>query len=201
MRLTQTDSLITKSRHINRGQRVSPGDLVVDEAGGFSFLRGLGTGQLSAALGHIQALQARDLTQADDPEGADSCEREEDSFMVIKSIAKVLQYKIVLKTVRTLFDYGSIGTHESFPFVASFAGLYTIDASIPGSMLKTGFRAVLNIIKVPAVEESDLPSMDFFVHQKKRLSEVVTKSVVLVDESILHPYAQLELLHACSLLV
>ncbi|GJW81084.1 hypothetical protein Tco_0145059 [Tanacetum coccineum] len=31
------------------------------------------TGQLSAALGHIQALQARDPTHADDPEGANSC--------------------------------------------------------------------------------------------------------------------------------
>ncbi|GJR05936.1 retrovirus-related pol polyprotein from transposon TNT 1-94 [Tanacetum coccineum] len=30
-------------------------------------------GQLSAALGQIQALQARDPTHADDPEGADSC--------------------------------------------------------------------------------------------------------------------------------
>ncbi|GKB10888.1 hypothetical protein Tco_0844811 [Tanacetum coccineum] len=34
-----------------------------------SFLQG----QLSAALGQIQALQARDSTHADDPEGADSC--------------------------------------------------------------------------------------------------------------------------------
>ncbi|GKE29892.1 hypothetical protein Tco_1445276 [Tanacetum coccineum] len=34
-----------------------------------SFLQG----QLSAALGQIQALQARDLNHADDPEGADSC--------------------------------------------------------------------------------------------------------------------------------
>ncbi|GKC50750.1 hypothetical protein Tco_1073495 [Tanacetum coccineum] len=50
-------------------------------------------------------------------------EREEDSFMVIKSIAKVLQYKILLKTVRTLFDFRSIDTHESFLFVASFAGV------------------------------------------------------------------------------
>ncbi|GJX39986.1 hypothetical protein Tco_0254976 [Tanacetum coccineum] len=62
-------------------------DCVVDGAGGFSFSRGLGTealtttlvaqvsflqGQLSAALGQIEALQARDLTHADDPEGADN---------------------------------------------------------------------------------------------------------------------------------
>ncbi|GJT70038.1 reverse transcriptase domain-containing protein [Tanacetum coccineum] len=69
----QTDSLITKTRRIDRGQLVSPGDYDVDGAGGFSFLRGLGTGQLLAVLGQIQALQARDPTHADDLEGADSC--------------------------------------------------------------------------------------------------------------------------------
>ncbi|GJZ89299.1 hypothetical protein Tco_0661081 [Tanacetum coccineum] len=50
------------------------------EDGGPSFPRGLGTfrwvsslqGQLSAALGQIQALQARDQTHADDPKGAGS---------------------------------------------------------------------------------------------------------------------------------
>ncbi|GKE56319.1 hypothetical protein Tco_1495504 [Tanacetum coccineum] len=87
--LAEIDSLITESRRIDQGQRVSPGDCVVDGAEGFSFSRGLGTviriefatlvaqisllqGQLSAALGQIQALQARDSTHADDPEGADN---------------------------------------------------------------------------------------------------------------------------------
>ncbi|GJY41508.1 hypothetical protein Tco_0428778 [Tanacetum coccineum] len=45
-------------------------------------------------------------------------EREEDSFMVIESHGKVLQYKIMLKTLRTLFDFGST-PRESFPFIAS----------------------------------------------------------------------------------
>ncbi|GJS10195.1 F-box protein-like protein isoform X1 [Tanacetum coccineum] len=48
-------------------------------------------------------------------------EREEDSFMVIESYEKVLQYKIVLKTVHTLFEMESTSPHESFPFIASFA--------------------------------------------------------------------------------
>nr|GEY18389.1 hypothetical protein [Tanacetum cinerariifolium] len=47
-------------------------------------------------------------------------EREEDSFMVIKSYEKVLQYKIVLETVHTLFDLESTSPRESFPFIASF---------------------------------------------------------------------------------
>ncbi|GJZ64124.1 hypothetical protein Tco_0620545, partial [Tanacetum coccineum] len=68
-------------------------------------------------------------------------EREEDSFMIIESYEKVLQYKIMLKTVHTLFDLESTSPHESFPFVASFA-------------------SVLNV-KVEAVEESDVPSMEF----------------------------------------
>ncbi|GJZ56926.1 retrovirus-related pol polyprotein from transposon TNT 1-94, partial [Tanacetum coccineum] len=68
-------------------------------------------------------------------------EREEDSFMVIKSYEKVLQYKIVLKTVHTLFEMESTSPHESFSFIASFAH-------------------VLNV-KVEAVEESDLASMEF----------------------------------------
>ena len=50
-------------------------------------------------------------------------EREEEAFMVIESHGKVLQYKIVLNTVRTLFDFGSTSPHESFPFIASFAGV------------------------------------------------------------------------------
>ncbi|GKB91214.1 retrovirus-related pol polyprotein from transposon TNT 1-94 [Tanacetum coccineum] len=49
-------------------------------------------------------------------------EREEDSFMVIESDGKVLQYKIVLNTVHTLFDFGST-PRESFPFIASFAAV------------------------------------------------------------------------------
>ncbi|GKC64023.1 hypothetical protein Tco_1096621 [Tanacetum coccineum] len=106
-------------------------------------------------------------------------EREEDSFMVIKSIAKAIQ-DLAEDFARSLIS-------DQLTLMKAFHSLHLL--------------LVLNIIKVPAVEESDLPSMDFFVHQKKRLSEVVTKSVVLVDESILHPYAQLELLHACSLLV
>ncbi|GKE08016.1 hypothetical protein Tco_1411567 [Tanacetum coccineum] len=68
----RADSLITESRCIDRGQRVSPGYCVVDGAGGFSVSRGLSTGQLSAALGQIQALQARDQTHVDDPEGSGS---------------------------------------------------------------------------------------------------------------------------------
>ncbi|GJU26146.1 hypothetical protein Tco_1164767 [Tanacetum coccineum] len=48
-------------------------------------------------------------------------EREEDSFMVIESYEKVLQYKIVLKTVHTLFDLESTSPYESFPFISSFA--------------------------------------------------------------------------------
>ncbi|GJR06818.1 hypothetical protein Tco_0529802 [Tanacetum coccineum] len=78
---------LAKSRRIDQGQRVSPRDCVVDGAGGFSVSRGLGIEsltatlvaqisflqrQLSAALGQIQALQARDQTHADDLEGADS---------------------------------------------------------------------------------------------------------------------------------
>nr|GEX20914.1 reverse transcriptase domain-containing protein [Tanacetum cinerariifolium]GEX27344.1 reverse transcriptase domain-containing protein [Tanacetum cinerariifolium] len=59
-----------ESRCTDWGQRVLPRDCVVDEAGGFSFSRGLGT--LSAALGQIQALQARDPTHANDPEGDDN---------------------------------------------------------------------------------------------------------------------------------
>ncbi|GJZ13863.1 hypothetical protein Tco_0549093 [Tanacetum coccineum] len=47
-------------------------------------------------------------------------EREEDSFMVFKSYEKVLQYKIVLETVHTLFDLESTSPRESFPFIASF---------------------------------------------------------------------------------
>ncbi|GJS10194.1 F-box protein-like protein isoform X1 [Tanacetum coccineum] len=47
-------------------------------------------------------------------------EREEDSFVVIKSYEKVLQYKIVLETVHTLFDLESTSPRESFPFIASF---------------------------------------------------------------------------------
>ncbi|GJV27200.1 hypothetical protein Tco_1383648, partial [Tanacetum coccineum] len=50
-------------------------------------------------------------------------EREEDSFMVIESYGKVLQYKIVLNTVHTLFDFGSTSSRESFPLIASFAGV------------------------------------------------------------------------------
>nr|GEW10983.1 hypothetical protein [Tanacetum cinerariifolium] len=49
-------------------------------------------------------------------------EREEDSFMVIESDGKVLQYKIVLNTVHMLFDFGST-PRESFPFIESFAGV------------------------------------------------------------------------------
>ena len=48
-------------------------------------------------------------------------EREEDSFMVIESNEKVLQYKIVLKTIHTLFELESTSPHESFPLTASFA--------------------------------------------------------------------------------
>ncbi|GJY45500.1 reverse transcriptase domain-containing protein [Tanacetum coccineum] len=76
------DSLITESRCIDRGQRVSPRDCVIDRARGLSVSRGLGTealtvtlvvqvsflqGQLSAALGQIQALQARDPTHNNMP--------------------------------------------------------------------------------------------------------------------------------------
>ena len=50
-----------------------------------------------------------------------SGEREEDSFMVIESNEKVLQYKIVLKTIHTLFELESTSPHESFPLTASFA--------------------------------------------------------------------------------
>ncbi|GJW39037.1 retrovirus-related pol polyprotein from transposon TNT 1-94, partial [Tanacetum coccineum] len=50
-------------------------------------------------------------------------EREEDSFMVIESHGKVLQYKIVLNTVHTLFDFGSTSPRESFPFIESFVGV------------------------------------------------------------------------------
>ncbi|GJY14791.1 hypothetical protein Tco_0385213 [Tanacetum coccineum] len=68
-------------------------------------------------------------------------EREEVSFMVIESCGKLLQYKIVLKTVHTFFDFGSTRPRKSFLFIASFAG-------------------VLNL-KEEAVEESDLASMGF----------------------------------------
>nr|GFA07090.1 hypothetical protein [Tanacetum cinerariifolium] len=50
-------------------------------------------------------------------------EREEDSFMVIESDGKVLQYKIVLNTVHTLIDFGSTSPRESFPFIESFVGV------------------------------------------------------------------------------
>ncbi|GJV93227.1 hypothetical protein Tco_1541040 [Tanacetum coccineum] len=67
-------------------------------------------------------------------------EREEDSFMVIESYGKVLQYKIMLNTVHTLFDFGSTSPRESFPFIASFAGVYAIDASIPLPRLTVGIK-------------------------------------------------------------
>ncbi|GJZ68449.1 hypothetical protein Tco_0631689 [Tanacetum coccineum] len=63
------DSFITESRHIDQGQRVSPGDCVVNGAGGFSFLRGLGTNNMppkrtSAAATRVAAVAARAATAA-----------------------------------------------------------------------------------------------------------------------------------------
>ncbi|GKC47441.1 hypothetical protein Tco_1065163 [Tanacetum coccineum] len=47
---------------------------VLDSDSGRTDFTSIGTvGQLSAAQGQIQALQARDPTHANDPEGADSC--------------------------------------------------------------------------------------------------------------------------------
>ncbi|GJT84432.1 hypothetical protein Tco_1058774 [Tanacetum coccineum] len=71
-RAKEIDSLIKESRRIDRGKSISPRECVADGVGGFSFSRGLGTGQLSVALGQIEALQARDPTHADDPEGVDT---------------------------------------------------------------------------------------------------------------------------------
>ena len=50
-------------------------------------------------------------------------EREEDSFMVIVSYENLLQYKILLKSVHTLFDLESTSPHDSFPtpFTESFS--------------------------------------------------------------------------------
>ncbi|GJR66122.1 putative reverse transcriptase domain-containing protein [Tanacetum coccineum] len=65
------------SRRIDEDREFHQRDCVVDGAGGFSFSKGLGIvsflqEQLSAALGQIEALQARDPTHADDPKGTDS---------------------------------------------------------------------------------------------------------------------------------
>ncbi|GKF44877.1 hypothetical protein Tco_0131429, partial [Tanacetum coccineum] len=62
------------------------------------------------------------------PRGIGSCvwfvvlgEREEDSFMVMELRNKVVQYKIVLKTVRELCE--SKWKSTRFQFIASFAGV------------------------------------------------------------------------------
>nr|GEY76193.1 hypothetical protein [Tanacetum cinerariifolium] len=47
--------------------------------------------------------------------------REEDSFIVTELYNKVVRYNIMLKTVHTLIDLGSVSPSESFPFIASFA--------------------------------------------------------------------------------
>ncbi|GJY87903.1 hypothetical protein Tco_0502531 [Tanacetum coccineum] len=63
----QTDSLIIESRCIDRGQRVSPGECVVDGAGGFNVSRGLGTNNMppkrtSAAAARVAAAAAVPMT-------------------------------------------------------------------------------------------------------------------------------------------
>ncbi|GKC09361.1 hypothetical protein Tco_1000971 [Tanacetum coccineum] len=50
-------------------------------------------------------------------------EREEDSFMVMQLFGKLVQYKIVLKTVHTHCNLGSASVLERLTVMASFAGV------------------------------------------------------------------------------
>ncbi|GJV88453.1 putative reverse transcriptase domain-containing protein [Tanacetum coccineum] len=87
-------------------RRVSPGDCVVDEAGGFSVSRGLGIGQLLAALGQIQALQVRDWTHADDPEAstANSMPPKRTSAVVAASVAAAATALVTAAAIEQLIE-------------------------------------------------------------------------------------------------
>ncbi|GKA71457.1 hypothetical protein Tco_0777596 [Tanacetum coccineum] len=50
-------------------------------------------------------------------------EREEDSFMVINFSGKIVQYRIMLKTLHTLCEYGTYGVSRDIQFIASYAAI------------------------------------------------------------------------------
>nr|GEZ12770.1 hypothetical protein [Tanacetum cinerariifolium] len=50
-------------------------------------------------------------------------EREEDSFMVITLPGKIVQYRILLKTLNTLCEYRTYGVSRDIQFIASYAAI------------------------------------------------------------------------------